>query len=187
VLPVSHEGISTNPGLLFPLKPESPLDGILSHLTRKHGGNVHDLNIVRITANSLFMNVANYAAKNVADLMADTSFWSTNEENRWICFDFLNLKIRPTHYSIRSNHGGCINSSNLKSWVIESSDDAVGWTVIDRRENNDSLNEKNAIGTFTIAHSVNCRYIRLRQTGKNHYGSHSLIISSFEFFGSLIE
>jgi hypothetical protein len=64
----------------------SPLEGIISYLTRKHGGNVHDRGIVTITSTepkcSLFASLPPYhdspnsAAKNAADLTADRFFFS---------------------------------------------------------------------------------------------------------------
>jgi hypothetical protein len=44
-----------------------PLDVILSHLGRKHGGNVHNKGIVTITASSVLSGDAQHSPKNVFD------------------------------------------------------------------------------------------------------------------------
>jgi hypothetical protein len=47
------------------------LEGIISYLTKKHGGNVHEKGIVTITSKSVYDPELQRALKNVADL---TSF-----------------------------------------------------------------------------------------------------------------
>jgi hypothetical protein len=55
----------------------SPLSGIISYLTTKHGGNVSDKNIMTIKASGVFSGCS---AKNAADLTAN-SFWHSNNED----------------------------------------------------------------------------------------------------------
>jgi hypothetical protein len=104
----------------FPFRPSSPLDGTISHLTAKFGGNVHDRGVVHITANRAYDDHSSYAAKNVVDLGTDSYFYSANGANQSICFDFKKMKITPTHYSIPTDGGGS-NYHHLKSWVLECS------------------------------------------------------------------
>jgi hypothetical protein len=70
--------------------------------------------------------------------------------------------------------------------VIESSLDLVNWTEIDRKTDNEDFKSW-AIASFAIAKSTECRFIRLTQTGKNHWGLDGLLIVAFEFFGTLLE
>jgi hypothetical protein len=104
---------SSQPSRAFPYR-SSPLDGIISHLTSKFGGNVHDRNVVTITANRAYDDHPYYAAKNVADLGTNSHFHSPNEANQSISFDFRNLTIAPTHYSLRVNNSDR-NSYHLKN------------------------------------------------------------------------
>lgn len=163
------------------------LDGIISYLTRVSGGNVHDKGVVSVTASSV---EGTRVPKNVADLLADTHFNSRDQPNGWICYEFKERHVTPTSYSIRSywnsnGPGGC----HLKSWVLEGSKDGESWTVLDQRENNSELNDKNVTRNFTISSNLGeCfRFIRLRQTGKSHEGKNYIMISSFELFGSLFK
>jgi hypothetical protein len=80
----------------------TPLEGIISYFTREHGGNVHDRGIVKITSSEPYSDSSSYAAKNVADLTADSWFYSKNAPNQWLCYDFGDRRINLTHYSIRS-------------------------------------------------------------------------------------
>jgi hypothetical protein len=73
--------------------------------------------------------------------------------------------------------------------VLEGSIDgwSWSWTELDRRTNNGDLNNWLAIHSFSIAKSVEYRFIRLRQTGKSHESNDMLAFSHLDVFGSLRE
>jgi hypothetical protein len=136
----------------FPLKEAKSLDGIISYLTRKHGGNVHDKEVVTITSKSVYSDLG-YALRNIADLTSDSCFFSTNEPGQWVCWDFHEMRVRPTHYTIQAVW--------LKSWMVESSLDGE-WTT----ENDDFKTRSWQMASFAISNSAECRFIRPTQTGK---------------------
>jgi hypothetical protein len=130
---------------------------------------------------------ATYAAKNVVDLRTDSYFYSANESNQSIGYDFREMmRIIPTHYSVRSYPGGP-NGHHLRSWVVEVSKDGEGWEVVDRRTDCRYLNDTSAVQCFVIQSppQTENRYIRLRQTGVNWVNYHHIIICGFEVFGQL--
>jgi hypothetical protein len=176
--------------LLFPphywqFRSESPLDGILTHLTTKAGGNVHDQGIVSAFSDSVQTPV--HAPKNAADMVSRSYFCSDDQPNQSMGYDFRTLRIVPSHYSLRSFTSRTNN--HPKSWVIEVSDtgDPNAWTVVDAQDNSPSLNGADLIASFPILCPRSCRFIRIRQTGPNHSGHNYLLFSAFEIFGSLIE
>jgi hypothetical protein len=73
--------------------------------------------------------------------------------------------------------------------VLESSGDNETWLEIDRQTNNNDLRDDpyKAAASFEVTNSLEARYFRLTQTGKNHGGNDRLIIFAFEFFGTLVE
>jgi hypothetical protein len=163
--------------LSFSLKEAESVDGIISYLTRKHGGNVHDKGIVTITPKSA---LGSYPVRNVADLTSDSDFGSKNEPGQWVCWDFHELRVRPTQYTI--------NSFWLKSWVVESSLDGEAWTEIDRKWDNKDFNAMVYVTvSFAVSNSAECRFIRLTQTGQNHQRNDILAIRAFEVFGTLLD
>jgi hypothetical protein len=82
---------------------EDRFDGIIAYLTRNCGGNVSDCGIVEIKASSFVDDT--YLPKNAANFAWDSPiFYSKNEMNQWIEWDFKTSQIEPTHYSI-STHG----------------------------------------------------------------------------------
>jgi hypothetical protein len=176
--------------------PLDPLSGIIAHLTRRCGGNVHDRGVVQITSSGTYEEARWCAAMNAADLAVDSAFWSghrwpgeniSHSRNTWICYDFRDWKIIPTHYSIRSYCGGSVNSHNLKSWIVETSMDGFEWIEVDHKENNSDLNARNITRTFGIAKCNICRLIRLVNIGRNHANTDALVISCWEIFGLLME
>jgi hypothetical protein len=147
----------------------------------KHGGNVQDKGIVTITAKSVYSDDPKYAVRNIADRPPDSRFCSKHEPGQWICWDFREICVQPTHYTIKSQW------NRPKSWLVESSQDGENWVEIDRRTDNGDVNEASWTASFAVCNSVECRFIRLTQTGKNHAYTDHLGINSVEFFGTLLE
>jgi hypothetical protein len=104
----------------------------ISYLTRKHEGNVHDRGIVTIISSEPSRDSSSHAAKNAADLTADSFSYSKSAPNQWLCYDFGDHRINLTHYLIRSRYDSGTNYCYLKSWVIEISKDGSHWEEVDR-------------------------------------------------------
>jgi hypothetical protein len=174
-------------------------DGIIAHLTRECGGNVHDRHVVDVTCGSLeketvgvnphsgaYNNTDWTAAKNAADLENGSCFWAAcrkkdedipHTRNNWVCYNFKKRRIVPTHYTIRTidNPPG---SSHLKSWLVETSADGESWQEVAREDDKEQLNGNSFTATFAVADGGECRFIRLVQIGRNHAGIDSLRISA---------
>jgi hypothetical protein len=150
------------------------LDGIVSYLTKKHGGNVEEKGIVTITSKSIWSS----DLKNVADLTSDSHFFSKNEPGQWVCWDFCKMRVLPTHYTICARF--------LKSWVVEGSLDGSSWTEIDRQTDNQDFKTQNT-ASFAVSKPAEFRFIRLTQTGKRHRNDDVLMLGAVEFFGTLSE
>jgi hypothetical protein len=137
-------------------------DGIIARLTRECGGNVHDRHVVDITSGSFeketqganphsgaFDNHPRAAAKNAGDLEIVSYFLSAyrysfeeipHTRNNWVCYDFKEKRIAPTHYAIRTNWSDPPGGCHLKSWLVETSVDAENWREVAREKNNNQLN-----------------------------------------------
>ena len=183
------EGEEDSPPPIFPPQ----LDGIIAHLTRECGGNVHDRGVVYVSASSIRRDDEH--PKNVLDLMTNSAYVSCREKFAWVCFDFMKRRVIPTSYTLRS-HGGAKDEWHLRYWVIEVANQSKGklsWVEIDGRSN-DALNDKYATCNFKISKvpSEGFQFLRLRQTGLNHHGYNScgcldLKFVALEVFGTLIE
>ena len=179
-------------GELVVVNQGNPLDGIIAHLTRECGGNVHEKGVVTVTASSRFELEEDEEGciepKNVADLGLDSCFASKDSPNSWICYEFVGRRVTPTGYSIRSYWEGP-GMANPKSWVLEVSNDGSegSWEVVDSREDNNELNDTHVTRNFAISAPTSgaFRFVRLRLTGKNHYGNDCLALCALELFGAL--
>jgi hypothetical protein len=169
----------------IPMRKAKSKDGILSHLTQKHGGNIHEKGIVRITSKSVYDHPA-HALKNVADVTSDSSFCSKNEPGQWVCWDFGEMRVGPTHYTI------C--ALLLKSWVVEGSLNGRSWREIDRQTDNQDFKKGLNTASFAVSNPAEFRLIRLTQTGERYCGNDLLdwcddylVLKAVEFFGTLSE
>jgi serine/threonine protein kinase len=94
-------------------------DGIIAHLVRECGGNLHNRNVVEVTSSPLLSDyygaknseTLNDYANNVADLETSSCFqliyrypWESisHTGNNWILYDSKDRRIVPTHYAIRT-------------------------------------------------------------------------------------
>jgi hypothetical protein len=154
------------------------MEGVISYLTRIHGGNVHDKGVVQISSKSVVFGAdSEYGPRNLADLTSDSEFRSTNARNEWVCWDFGTFQICPTHYLIRP-----ASVCFLQSWIIEISMDGVFWEEVDRQDKNMDLSQAGLVHVFPISTPRSCRFIRLIQTGKNAYRNNLLALCAFDVF-----
>jgi hypothetical protein len=65
--------------------------------------------------------------------------------------------------------------------------DGQSWTQVHQCSDNYDLNGHNLIGIYSVNALMRCRFIRLRQTGKDHFGCDCLALSGMEIFGYLEE
>ena len=189
---VSDSRYSTNKSMKsiieFKIKKGSEMKGIINFLTEKTGGNIHNNKTIEITASSTTSN----SPENTVDFQNSNCFYSKSEPNSFICYDFKERQIQLTNYSIRRHHyfqNGC----NLKSWIIEGSNDGSKWTKIDEHSNDSSLNgSQNSpdqnIATFSVLQSNSFyRFIRLRQTGQSWRNDNNICIEAVEMYGKLYQ
>jgi hypothetical protein len=161
-------------------KCQAALSGIISYLTAKCGGNVHDRGVVEVTASSVFDI---HYPQNTTDLGTEFSYFcSENQPGQWICMDFKTVRIEPPHYTVQSRCKFSHSGGRLKNLAVENSDDGASWTEIDRRENNSDLNREWAVKTLAVSRSGSFGRIRLRQTVPNHWGDNELALTAFELF-----
>jgi hypothetical protein len=168
-------------------------DGIIAHLMEERGGDLHDRHVVELTSGSLeretkganphsgaFDSDPGCAAKNAADLEADSVFSSGYRERpenmpltrcNWLCYDFKERRIVPTHRAIGTHEWGF----HLKSWLARTSADEESWCGWTTKR--------------TISSSAASR-LRLQadgHIGANQFGRDDNWVSPREIFGILIE
>jgi hypothetical protein len=181
---VTKDDLTRRYGHPVPFEIGSPFKGIIHYLTGLHQGNIHDLRIVTVTSSSIAPSERHRVPQNVVDFASERDFFSDDLPDQWICFEFKNHRVQISHYSVRS-FSGTRGRGHPKSWVIEGSNDDASWIILDQRSGNSQLNGSLLPATFPVTDIALCRFIRLRQTDVNHFGSHHLLLAAFELFGSL--
>lgn len=167
-----------NGSATFQVCEDDPFKGIISHLSTKCGGNVHERGIVEITASSTYGDNQPHM---VTDYGWNDYWWSYSLENSWIMFEFKTVSVSPTGYSLKSGGSG---GEHLLKWVIEGSNDNKLWMVLDERDTSE-LNGEYITRSYSLSSPNDAffRSLRLRQTGKSSYESDTLMLSEIEFFG----
>jgi hypothetical protein len=154
------------------------------HSRRRLKGPIH--------TRGAYGNYSSCAAKNAVDLETDLPFRSAyrskdipHTRNNWICYDFKEKRIVPTHYSIRT-HGDYASDGHLKSWLVETSADGKSWREVAREEDNKQFSGLLFAATFAVPGGGECRFIRLVNIGSNDSGNDCLAISAWEIIGGFI-
>jgi hypothetical protein len=151
----------------------------------KHGGNVHDRGIVKVAQSSEYNTSGPYPAKNCVDFNSSSFSLTSDQPNQWLSFDFKEMRMKATHYLIRTRTDVGANHINPRSWVIEVSDDGVSWQEVSRETNDQHLNGANLSHTFNISNPMTSRFLRFRQVSTHSSLHHYLTLQHFELFGHL--
>lgn len=163
-------------------------NGIMRFLTEKVNGNIHDHGLINITSNSITGN--NNHPKNLVDYRNNNYYYSKDNGGAIVCFDFIDKLVQVSSYTIKSYQSQ--NSTFLKNWVIEVSNDKIHWKIIDHHENDSRLKGSNLVATFNIGgHNSNdfYRFIQLRQTGNSwcdSYNHNYISCYCMEFYGKMM-
>jgi hypothetical protein len=162
----------------FAVKYPGCADGIISYLTKKHGGNVDQNGIVTLASKSGF-NDPQMALTNLASLTVDACFVSDSAPGQWVCWDFREMRVHLTSYTI--------GTTDLQSWVLEGSIDGVSWTEIDRQADCQAFRDNYSSISFPVVAAADFRFIRLTQGATNYRNDQALCLFFVEFFGTLSE
>lgn len=179
-----RNGVATGSASLsgvFPYLEEWPFNGIIAHLTRECGGNVHDKGIIEVTASSIADS--KYPAKNAADLSVNNWFISGDEENSWLCYDFKEFRVRVNGASVRS-FGYGPGAAHPNYLTLEGSLDGKEWNSI---AGVSELNGRYVTRSTTFGDCGPFRFVRLIQKAKNSCENNILALSAFEIFGTLTD
>lgn len=171
-------------GITIPFTGNNEFKGIISYLRNESKQNIE--NSINVTSSSIYNNNQDFSPiKAVLYEENNKDFGSDSIKNSWICIDFKEHRIQPTHYTIKSGH---IYPNLPRNWVIECSNDNDKWEIVDEETNNSTLRNNDSVHTFEMnKQNLNeYRYIRMRNAGPDWCGSYFIFINSIEFYGKLI-
>ena len=91
----------------FDNKFSNRFNGILTKLGNGNPMNLISNKVVNVTMSSILGDHENYQPQNVLNYSNDIIIIYTKKQpNSWLCIDFINHKVSPPHYSMKS-HGHC--------------------------------------------------------------------------------
>lgn len=173
--------------LTFEHKEGTEFDGIFRYLTGKTGGNISENGTITIKSSTVHSDYrTTYIPQNVVDFTSTDKYFyaDTNDTYFWVSFDFNDMEVELSSYTIKSNHWST-NIGHIKTWVIEYSNDGSSWTVVDHRDNDASLNGTFMVNTFNVQEKKKfARYYRFRNTGK-YWGGSGAGFNTIEFYGRI--
>lgn len=168
---------------------EEKFNGILRYLTKNtEEGNIHDKGIITISSNSISDNDDKYHPKNLVDFDEDNFYESKNEKDAKVCFDFNDMTVQLSGYSILSYANNKNSYGHLKNWTIEVSNDGKNWIEIDEHIKDDSVNGNRIAKYFQVKDRVDSfyRFVQLHMTGNSSYeGIYTVFFYNIEFYGKL--
>jgi NIMA (never in mitosis gene a)-related kinase len=116
-------------------------------------------------------------------LNTDQSFWwSENEENSWIQFEFKSHFISPQGYLIRN---GLLYSP--KGWKLEGSKDENEWVQLHEITNSEIFKQGNQEGNFHCKTDQFFSFLRLTQIQGNFGGNVVFLLNFVEFYGKVVK
>lgn len=171
---------------IFSFNESDPLNGIFKFLTVKTHGNIHDNGTIEVKSDNILtshIKGEGQSRSHPKNLLNDDSksFYRPDKstDNFYIQFDFKNMEVEISSYTIRTAGSG---HANLKNWVFLISDDQSKWTQVD-------IHINYIFSSQTVNFEVNTkrfvRYARISQIGPPSDSSFRLWINAVEFYGKL--
>jgi hypothetical protein len=115
----------------------------------------------------------------VVDLANDTEYVSENAPDQYVTLDFGERRVILTSYQLRSD--------TLRSWELRAGMSLDDLVVIDGQQNFGGFGQRNTHCFNLLKSPGKCRYVQLRQTGKNRENHDMLSLYALELFGFLRE
>lgn len=123
---------------------------------------------------------------------SNPTFDENGNQTNWYMFDFKNLRVFPTHYSI--THGWKQGKFCLQSWKLEGSINGHTWITLCNHVNDQSLNQSPTnSNAWVLANQDSSRrqlwlrFFRVSMTSPNSNGSYTMCLARFEVFGAVID
>lgn len=154
-------------------------NGILNHLNEITNGNIQKNQTIEITCSRFCCG----SFKSIVDFKnnSDTYAHVTGDSPRWVKFDLKNRKIQIDSYLIKCTS----RSDQIKSFVVEISDDGNNWEKIDEQNNVSELRNGNRMKLFKIQMTKPFRFIKI-SVKESVSSDGDFDIGRFELYGNLI-
>lgn len=142
--------------------------------------NPAECGLVKISASSASENSPMNAVIN----QMGECFVTEDQEDSWVMIEISPYFIIPSYYSLRS---GDKFGDRLRNWEIQGSNDGENWVTLRTHSEDESITSNEYFGFSIERCKIECKFLRVKQMGKNSRGNFHLSIGGFEVFGMLFE
>lgn len=108
-----------------------PFCGIFHFLSTFHGGNPEQKGLVVVTASQCVRGEPGKLLDTAGTLFETVP--ASGDEFPWVLFEFKEMRVHVSHYSMASGAGCFYNGPTPTQWKLEGSNDKVKWTTLDNR------------------------------------------------------
>ena len=165
----------------YPLKETAPLSGMFNGMRILNDGSLKGIVDVKVSSKS--SRCINEPIQ-IVEGPYDGEFTSENQPDQWVEIHVLSKKFDILGYTIKT-YSGAKNQMHMKGWKIEVSNDGFDWALLDKEENVETLNDKNAVFSKNVLSVGSYSHIRISMLGKNCFGTNCMSLSNFEVFGNM--
>ena len=169
------------PSVAYPLKEKDPLNGMFASLKEMYSSFSE---YAEVTVSSTGIRCMN-KPEQVIQGPYEGEWLSENQSPSWFQVHLKTRKADIHGYSIKT-YSGEKNTTHLKGWKLEVSENGFDWSLVDTVENCEVLNAPNAIFSKHVTSVGAHSYIRITMTDKNWFGTNCMTIANFEIFGNLV-
>jgi hypothetical protein len=163
-------------------------DGVFNRLTQRNGRNPIDSGLIHLnipTQCDPFMKKSAILGQYKEQSFYNYAVTFPKQNDNWVEFDFRNLRIQLSAYSIRGN-----DRYLMQSWNMIGSNDRKTWALIDLVRDAKITKDGNWRTFICMRNPGSFRYIRYVQyanSERDEKCQYFIQISGMEFFGSVVE
>ena len=137
---------------------------------------------LRVFSSSTYSD-ANYTMAKAFDRANVACFSAVGGANQFLALDLKTRLLKPNYLTLKSRADG--NTNHLKSFALDVSNDALGWTPI-LTVADAGYTAANQWKSWPVTPpSLGYRYLRIRSTGPDSSGAQGLLLGEIELYGTL--
>ena len=135
-------------------------------------------------SSSYYGNIYSIISYNFTGDFAKDCFATQSLSNSYVEFEFVNHRMRISHYGILTRPG--LSANFLKTWKFQGMNEKNEWTTLHYKNNSNDLVGLNISKVYKTKSTTNTfKRLRIIQTGPNSDNSYHLVLNNIDFFGTL--
>ncbi|KAH0794616.1 F5/8 type C domain containing protein [Histomonas meleagridis] len=158
--------------------------GRVNNKVIEYEGNEGILNYINNHGRGKFKISSSSDPKYLINEEWSSCYYSPNQENSFIKFDFMEAKVKLKGYTLAADAKGLC----MKSWKVEVSENDVDYVIADERLGVNKYKEQRQKIYWKCQNEIemNCRYVKITMIGKSSKNDFVMALSNVELYGQLV-